>query len=173
MTSCSSRSMSTHPYCNKHHQSMMSLETTERRRSIFSRLKPTFHREDLPPLPEGACLSSSSPPPALPALSLMSFDLLPPFQRMTSLSNVYDTSWAQAIQTGPLLPTTVMALVTGTQGFQLHHPQPHSILMTSGITSQFPTVPTSWPASPRQQTSIIPQSLFGTNPSRTGKSCQS
>ncbi len=100
-----------------------------------------YKTEDLPPLPEGARLSSSSPPPTFPALPHMSFDLPLPFQRTTLLSSAYDMSWAQAIQTTSLPPTTVISL-PGMQGYMLHQLQPHSIPATSGITFSFHTVPT-------------------------------
>ncbi len=136
-----------------------------------------FRRKNLPPLPEGAHLLLSSPPPALPALLCTSFDLLPPFQRTTSPSNVYNTSWAQATLTGPSLPITVTSQVTGMQGYQLHHSQSHSILVTSGIilpshtvptSQQEPVLPITGPLPPSQLT--IPASLSGISPYRTGSS---
>ncbi len=171
---------STHPYHDKRHQSQTSLQSMERWRTLFSWIIGTYKMEDLPPLPEGVCLSSSSLPLTLPALPCTSFDLPPPFQRMTSPSSVYDTSWAQAIQTTPLPLTTVISL-PGMQGYTLHQPQPHSILATSGIISSFYTVPTSQqeaaplitePLPPNQPT--IPVSSTGTNPSsRSGSLHQS
>ncbi len=52
-------SASMHPYRNERHQSTTSLEMREKQRSIFSRLKLTFCRKDLPPLPESTYLLSS------------------------------------------------------------------------------------------------------------------
>ncbi len=96
---------------------------------------------------------------------------------MTSLSNAYNTSSVQATQTAPSLPITVISQVTGTQGYQLHHPQRHLIPATSGIILPFPTVPTSprepappitEPLPPPQPT--IPASSSGINLSRTRSS---
>ncbi len=132
----------------------------------------TFKKEDLPPLPEGACLSSSSPPPALPALLPMSFDPPNPFQRMASPSSMYNMSWVQAIHTIPLPPTTVMSLVINTGGQAMFHPQPHLIPTTFGTILPFHTAPISKqeaappitePLPPNQPNT--PVSSTGTNPS--------
>ncbi len=176
MTSCSSYNWPTsmHPYHDELHQSTASLQMKEKWRSIFSKVKAMFHKEDLPPLPKGTGLSSSSHQPlTLLALPHMSFNLSPPFQTMPLLSARYDFSWAQATIAGHPLPNLVPLIVTDTQGYQLHHPQPHSILTTSGIISQFPTVPISLPTSPCQQTSTFLLSSTGTNPFKTGNSHQS
>ncbi len=139
MTSCSSRERpSTHPYHDEQHQSQTSLQSTERWRTLFSQIMGTYKAEDLPPLPEGICLSSSSPPPTLPALPCTLFDLPPPFRRMNSLNKVYDTSWAQAIRTAPSPPIMGTSL-PGMEGYMLHQPQPHLIPATSGIISSFHT----------------------------------
>lgn len=155
-----------HPYCNEQQQSTTSLQTREKWRLIFSQVKSGFHKKDLPSLPEGTHLSSFSySPPALSALLHMLFDLPPPFQMTPSLSRLYNSSWAQATTAGPPLLNIVPLIITGMQGYQLHHPQPHSIPMTSGIILQFPTVPISLPASPHQSVMISPPSSVGTNQS--------
>ncbi len=134
-----------------------------------------FKKEDLPPLPEGAHLSLSSPPPALPALPPMLFELPPPFQTTPSLNIRSDSTWAT---TAGLSPQGVMAAtILGIPGHQLFHPQPHSIPVTFGttLTSHMPPIslqelapPITEPLPPTQQN--IPASFSGTNPSRTKSS---
>ncbi len=78
MTSCSSHGQpeSMHPYHTDHQQSTTSLSSSQSvsRRTVFSRLKVTFQREDLLSLPENISLSSFScqalapAPPALPPM---------------------------------------------------------------------------------------------------------
>ncbi len=67
----------------------------------------------------------------------------PPFRGWPCASNVYNTSWAQDIQTAPSPPTTVTSLVTNTQGYQLHHPNPIRPRWPLGTILTSPTVPTS------------------------------
>ncbi len=132
----------------------------------------TFKKEDLPPLPEGACLSSSSPqPPALPPMSF-NHPLLP---RTILPSTQSDSNWATTAH--PSLPGVTPATVLGIPGFQLQHPQPHLTQATFGTTFSSPTVPTSLrepvllTTEPRRRTTTaIPVSITGTNPYKTRSS---
>ncbi len=155
MTSCSSHERpSMHPYCDEQHQSQTSLQSMEsRRRSLFSWVMGTFQRENLPPLPEGACLSSSSPRP--PALPPMLFN--PPHlgMRTTLLITRSNSSWATTA--GPSLPGVTPATVLGIPGFQLQHPQSHSTQATFGTTFSSPTAPTSPQEPVLLTTELLPQ----------------
>ncbi len=97
----------------------------------------TFRKEDLPPLPEDTCLSSSSP--QLPALPPMLFDPLP-LQRTTLLSTRSDSNWATAA--GLSLPGVLPATVLEIPGNPLQHPQPCLTQATFGTILPSHTVPT-------------------------------
>ncbi len=107
---------------------------------FFSQVMRTFKKEDLLPLPEGACLSSSSPPPSPLTLPPMSFDLPPPFQMMPKLSTRSDSTWATTA--GPSLLGVVLTTILRIPEYQLYHPQPQSTQETFGTILPFHTVPT-------------------------------
>ncbi len=174
MTSHSSHEQqSTHPYHDEWHQSQTSLQSTERQRTLFSWLKSTFRQEDLPPLPEGSHLSSSSPPPALPVLPSISFDL-PPLFPMTPLpSTRYNSSWNAIAAAGSCLLSVAPSTILGIEESEmppLHHPCSHTILATSGITLPFPSMPTSPSDAFSVPQTIIQVSSSGTSLYRTRSS---
>ncbi len=124
----------------------------------------TFKKEDLPPLPEGAHLLSSSPRP--PALLPMSFN--PPLleMRTTSLITRSNSSWATTA--GPSLPGVTPATVLGIPGFQLQHPQPHSTQVTFGTTFSSSTAPTSPQGQAPPTIGLLPQTTAGIPVTITG-----
>ncbi len=135
----------------------------------------TFRKEDLPPLPEGTCLSSSSP--QLPALPPMLFNPLP-LQRTTLLSTRSDSNWATAAGLSLLgvSPATVLEI----PGNPLQHPQPcltqatFGTILPSHTVPTFPwglDLPTTEPLPLMMPT--IPVSIIGTNPYGTRSSHQS
>ncbi len=124
---------------------------------MFSQLKSTFKTEDLPPLPEGTHLSSSSPPLALPALPPMLFNLPPSFPTTPLPSTRYNTSWNAIVAAGSHLPGLAPSTILRIEGNEmppLHHPHPYTTLATSGITLTSPSRPTSllYPSSVPQAT---------------------
>ncbi len=151
---------SLHPCHANQSRSTTSLETTSsRRRNFLSRLLPLSRRDGLLPLPEGVCLSSSSPPPTLPVLPQMPrmpLDLPHPASTPDSQLAPGDLMWATTFDPSLLPPSTILG-VTGTM---LHHPQPRSA--SSGITLTFPTVPTSPLTMAPQDTKHHPKQATGT-----------
>ncbi len=97
--SSSSHPKSLHPYRNTRSQSTTSLQTTTstKKKSWMSRFILKTRREGLLPLPEGARLSSPSPPPELLTLSHISLEL-PHLARMPDLPPVSgDSTWAETL----------------------------------------------------------------------------
>ncbi|KAK0240412.1 hypothetical protein EDD85DRAFT_950242 [Armillaria nabsnona] len=176
MTSRSSHERpSMHPYRDDQSQSQTSLQSKEKRRSVFSRAMGTFKREDLLLLPKDARLSSSSPPPALPALPHMFLELHPPFQRPTLPNTGSNSSWATTA--GPPLPGVSPATVMGIHGCQMQHPQPCSTQAISGTILTSHMMLTSPPEHSRLLTEplppsspTIPASIIETSPSKTKSS---
>ncbi len=115
------------------------LREQERGRFSLRRLLLSSQREGLLPLPEGAHLSSSSPPPVLLTLPHMSLELPHPARTPDSLCAPGDSTWAATLDPSPQPPVTILG-VTGTP---LHHPQPISLPMSFGTISTSHTAPTS------------------------------
>ncbi len=139
--SSSSHPESSHPYRDTRSQSTTSLQTTAstKKKSWMSHLIPKTRREGLLPLPEGARLSSPSPPPKLPNILHTSLELPHP-ARTPDLPPVSgDSKWAETFDPSPLPPITIL----GQTGTPLHHPQPVLPLQSSGIMSTSPTALTS------------------------------
>ncbi len=118
---------------------MTSLESQGGRRGFLSRFLPSSRKEGLLPLPEGARLSSSSPPPLLLRISHMPLDLphlasTPDIERTAG-----DSTWATTYESLPLPPVTILGMPI------LQHPQPQSAQASSGIILQSHTAPTSQP----------------------------
>ncbi len=154
---------SSHPYHANRSRSTTSLESRKEGRFSLRRLLPSSQREGLLPLPEGARLSSSSPPPVLPMLPHMSLELPHPARTPDSPHTPGDSTWATTPDPSPQPPVMILG-VTGTP---LHHPQPRSIPTSSGITSIFPTAPTSPPTAVPQTTEHHPQQATETLPHGT------
>ncbi len=181
MTSCSSHNQLTsiYPYRDTERQcSTTSLDSTSTSRpSLFSWLRMTFQKSDLPSLPENISHLLFSSPQSLPAQHPpaqppMSFEPPLSLSEMPLRSSTSDSNWAQVISVGPQLPpsTEVISIVTRMQGFQLHHPHP-LIPMTSGTTFPFPSVPTSRLAPLPPSDTLIP--ITGTSPYKTQSPHQS
>ncbi len=130
-----------HPYHADRSQSTTSLESRKEGRFSLKRLLPSSQREGLLLLPEGICLSSSSPPPVLLTLPHMSLELPHPARTPNSQRTLGDSMWAATPDPSPQPPVTILG-VTGTP---LHHPQPISLPMSFGTMSTSHTVPTSPP----------------------------
>ncbi len=128
---------SLHPYHADRSQSTTSLESQGQRRGFLSRFLPLSWTEGLLPLPEGARLSSLSPPPLLPRISHMPLDLPHPASMPVTERTAGDSTWAMMYESPPLLPMTILGMPT------LQHPQPLSAQASSGITSLSHTAPTS------------------------------
>lgn len=167
--SSSSCSLSVHLYHNEWCQSTTSIQTIERWRTVFSQVMGTFKRENLPPLSENAYHSSSSPPPDLPALPPMLFNLPPFFLRTTLLSIQYNSSWAitPGFDASNRFEDTWEPVVT----------PPTPFMVTLGTILPFRTVLTSqltpvllMPGPLFSPQSTIPVSPSGTSSSRTGSS---
>ncbi len=113
---------SLHPYHVDQSQSTASLELQGKKRSMggfLGRFLSKSRREALLPLPEGASLSSSSPPSQLLPLSpLQSIDLPHPASMDTTGITVGDSTWAVTYESPPLPPTTILGMPI------LQHPQP-------------------------------------------------
>ncbi len=73
---------------------------------FLGRFLPKSRRETLLPLPEGASLSSSSPPQLLPLSPLQSIHLPQPATDTTEVM-VGDSTWAATYESPPLPPTTI------------------------------------------------------------------
>ncbi len=163
---------SLHPYHADRSRSMTSLESQGQRRTFLSRFLLSSQREGLLPLPEGAHLSSSSPPPCLPRILSMPLSLPHPASKPVTEMMAGDSMWATTFESSPpTIPVTILGTPT------LQHPRPQLAQASSGIISPFHTAPISLlpamahlstkPLPPRQPISNIeglPQS--GTNPSR-------
>ncbi len=137
----------------------------------MSQLLPLSRKEGLLPLPEGARLSSNSPP-LLPRIPHTPLDLPHLASMPITERTAGDLMWAATYEPPPLPPMTILGMPI------LQHPQPQSVQASSGITSLSPTVPTSLlpvmahpstkPLCHRQSTSNIKgQEQSGTYPSRT------
>ncbi len=139
--SSSSHPESSHPYRDTRSQSTTSLQTTTstKKKSWMSQFIPKTRREGLLPLPEGARLSSPSPPPKLPTIPHTFLELPHPARTPDSPPVSGDSKWAETLDPSPLPPITIL----GQTGTLLHHPQPVLLPQISGITSTSPTVPTS------------------------------
>ncbi len=150
MTSCSSDSHqgSSHPYHSDRSRSTASLESKKEGRFSLRRLLPSSRREGLLPLPEGAHLLSSSPPPVLLTLPHMSLELPHPACTPNSLCILADSTWAVTPDPSPQPPVMIL----GVTGMPLHHPQPISIPMSFGTMLTFHTAPTSPPITAHQAT---------------------
>ncbi len=162
---------SSHSYHANRSQSMTSLETRKEGRFSLRRLLPSSQREGLLPLPKGACLSSSSPPPVLLTLPHMSLKLPHPARTPNLLHASWDSTWAATLDPSPQSPVTIL----GVTGMPLHHPQLISLPMSFGTISTSHTVPTSPPIAAHpitephpHQTTYMPRP--GTTPYRTGSS---
>ncbi len=165
---------SSHPYHGSRSHSVSSTDSRGRMRGGFlSRLLPSYRRQGLLPLPEGACLSSSSPPPLLPRIPQMPLDLPHPASTPITETTAGDSMWATTYKSPPLPPVTILGMPI------LQHPQPLSAQASSGITSPSLSAPTSLPhAMARLSTEPLPQPqsthsieerlAFGTNQSRLG-----
>ncbi len=142
MASCSSSDHpeSSHPYHADWSRSTTSLERKEGRFSL-RRLLLSSRKEGLLPLPEGAHLSSSSPPPVLPTLPHMSLKLPHLAHTPDSPCASGDSMWAATLDPLPQPPVMILGLT----GIPLQHPQPQSLPMSFGTMSISPTAPTSLP----------------------------
>ncbi len=128
--------------------------------------------------------------PALLAVPPIEYDpLLPMPQQMPLLSLSHDLDWGTRALKCLQFLSNLPSVVLGVSDYQLHQPAPHSTSMSSGITSTFPTLPSSHneaiPTEIRSQTPGdrldplelghpspgIPPSSIGTNPFRSQSSC--
>ncbi len=128
-------------------------------RIFLSRFLLSSWREGLLPLPEGARLSSSSPPPHLPRISPMSLDLPHPVTTPVTETTEGDSTWAATF--GPPPPSTT-ATILGM--LTLQHPCPQLAAASSGTILPFHTVPTSQPlATAHLITEHLPQQATDVN----------
>ncbi len=131
---------SSHPYHTNQSRLTTSLELQSHRRTFLSRFLPSSRREGLLPLPEGARLSSSSPPPLLLRISHTPLDLPHPASMPITEITTGDLTWATTPEPlHPTIPVTILGMST------LQHPQPRLAQASSGIISPFHTAPTSPP----------------------------
>ncbi len=140
MASCSSSDHpeSSHPYHTDRSCSTTSLESQSKKRLGFlARLLPKSRREGLLPLPEGASLSSSSPPQLLPLTPLQLIHLPHLASMDTTGITAGDSTWAVTYKSPPLPPTTILWMPI------LQHPQPQSAQASSGTILPFHSAPTS------------------------------
>ncbi len=107
------------------------------RGGFLSHFLPTSQRQGLLPLPEGARLSSSSPPPLLPRIPHTPLDLPHPASMPITERTAGDSTWAATYESPPLPPMTILGMPI------LQHPQPLSAQASSGIMSPSPSAPTS------------------------------
>ncbi len=128
-----------HPYHTDRSRSMTLLESRKEGRFSLRRLLLSSRREGLLPLPEGARLSSSSPPPVLLTLPHMPLEVPHLAHTPNLLPERGDSMWAATPDLSPQPPVTILGL-TGTT---LHHPQPRLVLTSFGTMSTSHTVPTS------------------------------
>ncbi len=130
---------SSHPYHADRSCSTTSLESQSKKRlgGLLARLLLKSRREGLLPLPEGASLSSSSPPQLLPLTPLQSIHLPHPASTDTTGITVGDSTWAATYKSLPLPPTTILGMPI------LQHPQPQSAQASSGTILPFHSAPTS------------------------------
>ncbi len=158
---------SSHPYHVDRSQSTVSLELQGKKRStggFLGRFLPKSRRETLLPLPEGASLSSLSPPQLLPLSPLQSIHLPQPATDTTEVT-AGDTTWAATYESPPLPPTTILGIPI------LQHPQPQLAQTSSGIISPFHSVPISQrPATTHSSTKEHRQSGASLYRSTTGNS---
>ncbi len=142
---------SSHPYHGDRSHSTSTTESRGRKRTgILARLILPSFRQGLLPLPAGARLSSSSPPPSLPRIPQTPFDL--PHLSSTPITEG-DSTWAATYESPPLPPVMVLGMPI------LQHPQPLSAQVSSGIMSPSPSAPTSLPhAMGRLSTEPLPRS---------------
>ncbi len=144
---------SLHPYHAGRSRSTTSLESQSRKKGGFlSWLLPSSRREGLLPLPEGAHLSLSSPPPLLPRIPHKPLNL--PHLVSTPITETMagDSTWAAMYEPPPLPPTTILGMPI------LQHSQPQSAQMSSGTILPFHTVPTSQrPVTAHLSTGPLPQ----------------
>ncbi len=156
MASCSSSDHpeSSHPYHGDRSHSTSTTELRGRKRTgILARLIPPSLRQGLLPLPEGARLSSSSPPPSLPKIPHTPLDLPHPASTPITETTEGDSTWAVTYESPPLPAMTILGMPI------LQHPQPRSAQASSGIMSPSPSAPTSLPhAMGRLSTEPLPQS---------------
>ncbi len=145
---------SSHPYHADRSHSTSTTESHGRKRAgILARLIPPSLRQGLLPLPTGARLSSSSPPPSLPRIPHTPLDLPHPASTPITETTKGDSTWAATYESPPLPPVTILGMPI------LQHPQPLSVQASSGIMSPFPSAPTSLPHEMgRQSTEPLPQS---------------
>ncbi len=102
----------------------------------ISRSVSTEIPEGRPPTPpEGASLSSSSPPQLLPLSPLQSIHLPHPASMDTTGITAGDSTWAATYESPPLPPMTILGMPI------LQHPQPRSAQASSGIMSPSPSAP--------------------------------
>ncbi len=116
--SSSNHPESSHPYHTDRSHSASSTEPRGRRRNIFTQFLPANLRQGLLPLPEGARLSSSSPPPQLPTITQMPLDLPHPASTPITERMAGDLTWAATYESLPLPPMTILGMPI------LQHPQP-------------------------------------------------
>ncbi len=158
---------SSHPYHVDRSQSTASLESQGKKRStggFLGRFLPKSRKETLLPLPEGASLSSSSPPQLLPLSPLQSIHLPQPATDTTGIT-VGDSTWAATYESPPLPPMTILGTPI------LQHPQPQLAQASSGIMSPFHSVPISQrPATTHSSTEECRQSGASLYRSTTGNS---
>ncbi len=128
---------SSHPYHTDRSHSTTSLESQGKKRTggFLGRFLPRSRKEGLLPLPEGASLSSSSPPQLLPLSPLQSIHLPHPASMDTTGITAGDSTWATTYESPPLPPTTILGMPI------LQHPQPRSAQASSGIMSLSPSAP--------------------------------
>ncbi len=155
MASCSSSDHpeSSHPYHADQSRLTTSLESQSKKRSggLLARLLLKSWREGLLPLPEGASLSSSSPPRLLPLTPLQSIDLPHPASTDTTGITAGDLTWAVTYESPPLLSMTILGMPI------LQHPQPQSAQASSGTILPFHSAPISQrPATAHPSTEHLP-----------------
>ncbi len=140
MASCSSSDHPelSHPYHADRSRLTTSLESQGRRRMFLSQFLLSSQREGLLPLPEGAHLSSSSPPPRLPRISSTPLSLPHPASKPITEMMAGDSTWAATFESSPpTIPVTILGTPT------LQHPWPQLAQASSGIISPFHTAPIS------------------------------
>ncbi len=128
---------SMHPYHGDRSHSTSSTEPRGRRRTLFGRFLPSSLHQGLLPLPEGARLSSSSPPPRLPTIAHTPLNLPHPASTPITERTAGDSMWATTYESPPLPPVTILGMPI------LQHPQPRSAQASSGIISPSPSAPIS------------------------------
>ncbi len=112
-------------------------------------------------IPSSSFLPTTPPLTHLPAIPPIQHDPLLPLTQQTWQGTSYNLSWEQQAWEGPQPMSNLPAIVLGLSEPQPCHPALCSSLMSSGITSMFPTLP-SFPDDPIPiaRMPLIPTSLL-------------